>query len=386
MNEGQYVFSQVAKILPQRIFDELVDKYEGNKYSKHFSCWNQLLCMIYGQISNRESLRDLVSLINAHHQKSYHLGFGKNVSLNNFAHANEHRDPRIFEEFMIRMIELAKVIVSPKIFEVKGKIYALDSTTVDLCLLFYWAKFRSTKRGIKIHTLFDSQALIPVLINITEARVHDVNILDSINFEAGSYYVMDKAYLDFKRLYRIDNHEAFFVTRIKKNTKYRIVNKMDFKKGTGVKFDHAIKLIGKIVKKYNPKNLRKVRFYDEENKKTFEFVTNNFLLKPEEIALLYKQRWSVELFFKWIKQHLKIEKYWGRNENAVRIQVYCAVITYCLIAILGSTLKTEKSTYEIIRILSGSLMDKTPINKLLTNEQKITHYNDAPEQAILLGF
>lgn len=339
MKKSSFVFSQLIKFLDNHKFEDFVAHYDGDKYTQHFSCWNQLLCMIYGQLSNRNSLRDLISLIDAHSEKSYHLGFGKNVSLNNFSHANKNRNCKIFEDFMNRIIAIARSKVSPNEFEIEGKVYAFDSTTIDLCLLFYWAKFRSTKCGIKVHTLFDTQASIPVLINITEAKVHDVNMLDVIDFEKGSYYVMDKAYLDFERLFRIDNHEAYFVTRIKKNTQYSTVEKLKYEKGKGILSDKVIKLKGYYQEKSYPKNLRKVIYFDEETNKGFQFLTNNFELKAEEIALLYKQRWGVELFFKWIKQNLKIEKYWGRNENAVRIQIYCAVITYCLVAIVRAELK-----------------------------------------------
>lgn len=386
MNNGKYVFSQFVEYLPQRIFYEISQSYEGDKYSKYFTTWNQLLCMIFGQLCNRNSLRDLVSFINAHSNKAYHLGLGKSVQLSNFAYANENRNCKIFEDFMNRIIAIAKEKVVAKDFEIEGKIYAFDSSTIDLCLSFYWAKFRTTKNGIKLHALYDTQASIPVLVNITEAKLNDVNGLDFIDYEAGSYYIMDKGYVDYGRLFRIENHEAYFVTRIKKGTKYKNIKKLKYKKSTGVFGDKIIKLTGLRTQKKYPKNLRLVFFYDEESKRKYEFVSNNFLLKSEEIALLYKQRWAVELFFKWIKQHLKIKKYWGQNENAVRIQIYTAITTYCLVSVIKNELKIEKSTYEILRILSGSLLDKTPIYQLLTENGKASDDINAPEQLILLGF
>ena len=365
MNNGKYVFAQLIEFLPQRVFDRLVEKYKGNRYVKHFTCWNQLLCMVFGQLTNRDSLRDLIVIIDAHSKKTYHLGFGKTVTRSNLAKANEKRSSKIFEEFAYHLIDIARKKRANDDFMIKGKVYAFDSSTIDLCLsVFWWAKFRKNKAGIKLHTLYDVVTQIPTFIHITEATVNDVNAMDLIPYETGAYYIFDRGYIDFKRLYYITKLSAFFVTRGKSNLKFRRIysNKVD--KSTGVLCDQIGKLTGFYVSKDYPEKLRRVKFYDEETKRTFVFLTNNMELKATEIAMLYKKRWLVELFFKWIKQHLKIKSFWGISENAVRIQIYCAIISYCLVAIVGSDLKIDRSTYEILQVLGISLIDKTPINEL----------------------
>jgi len=366
MNQGKYVFSQIIEFLPQRVFDRLVSKYSGNKSVRHFTCWNQLLCMIFGQLSSRESLRDLVIVIEAHRSKSYHLGFGKNVSRSNLSKANENRNYKIFEEFAYHMISLAQSKITPNNFEIKGTIYAFDSTTIDLCLsVFWWAHFRKTKAGIKIHTLFDVNTQIPVFINISQANIHDVNAMDLINYERFAYYIFDRAYVDYERLFRITNSEAYFVVRAKSNIKFKRMYSQKTDKSTGVIFDQIGKINGFYTSQHYSEKIRLVKFFDDENQKTFFFLTNNFDLSAKEIALLYKQRWQIELFFKWIKQHLKVKTFWGTTENAVRIQINTAIITYCLVSILAEELKIERSIYEILQILSVSLLDKTPVNELL---------------------
>jgi len=366
MNQGKYVFSQVVKFLPQRVFDRVTANYQGNKSVKHFTCWNQLLCMIFGQLSARESLRDLTTTIEAHQSKSYHLGFGKSITRSNLSKANEKRNYKIFEEFANHLIGIAQLKNSNNTFDIKGNIYAFDSSTVDLCLsVFCWAHFRKTKAGIKLHTLFDINTKIPVFIHITKANIHDVNAMDVIDYEPLAYYIFDRAYVDYKRLYRITKAKAYFVVRAKSNIKFNRMysNKVD--KATGIKYDQIGKIEGFYTSKDYPKKLRKVKFVDKEDGKTLVFLTNNFELSAKDIALLYKQRWQVELFFKWIKQHLKVKTFWGRTENAVRIQINIAIITYCLISIIAKDLKTNRSIYEIIQILSASLLDKTPVNELL---------------------
>ena len=366
MNQGKYVFSQVVKFLPQRVFDRVTANYQGNKSVKHFTCWNQLLCMIFGQLSARESLRDLTTTIEAHQSKSYHLGFGKSITRSNLSKANEKRNYKIFEEFANHLIGIAQLKNSNNTFDIKGNIYAFDSSTVDLCLsVFCWAHFRKTKAGIKLHTLFDINTKIPVFIHITKANIHDVNAMDVIDYEPLAYYIFDRAYVDYKRLYRITKAKAYFVVRAKSNIKFNRMysNKVD--KATGIKYDQIGKIEGFYTSKDYPKKLRKVKFVDKEDGKTLVFLTNNFELSAKDIALLYKQRWQVELFFKWIKQHLKVKTFWGRAENAVRIQINIAIITYCLISIIAKDLKTNRSIYEIIQILSASLLDKTPVNELL---------------------
>lgn len=373
MNNGKYVFAQLIEFLPQRVFDRLVEQYTGNKYVKHFTCWNQLLCMVFGQLTNRDSLRDLIVIIDAHSKKTYHLGFGKTVTRSNLAKANEKRSSKIFEEFAYYLIDIARKKRANDDFMIKGKVYAFDSSTIDLCLsVFWWAKFRKKKAGIKLHTLYDVVTQIPTFIHITAATVNDVNAMDLIPYETGAYYIFDRGYIDFKRLYYITKLSAFFVTRGKSNLKFRRIysNKVD--KSTGVLCDQIGKLTGFYVSKDYPEKLRRVKFYDEETKRTFVFLTNNMELKATEIAMLYKKRWLVELFFKWIKQHLKIKSFWGTSENAVRIQIYSAIISYCLVAIVGSDLKIDRSTYEILQVLGISLLDKTPVNELF---EKIDYNN-----------
>jgi hypothetical protein len=366
MNQGKYVFSQLIEFLPQRVFDRITNKYSGNKSIKHFTCWNQLLCMVFGQLSYRESLRDLIIVIEAHKSKVYHLGFGKNVSRSNLSKSNENRNYKIFEEFSSHLISLAQSKLNDKNFEIQGKIYAFDSSTIDLCIsVFCWAHFRKTKAGIKLHTLFDVNRQTPVFIHITEANIHDVNAMDVIDYEPLSYYIFDRAYVDFERLYKITLAKAYFVVRAKSNVKFQRMYSNKIDKSTGIKYDQIGKINGLFTSKDYPEKIRKVKFYDQEKNKTLIFLTNNFELKSHEIALLYKQRWQVELFFKWIKQHLKVKSFWGTTENAVRIQINTAIITYCLVSIISNELKINRSIYEILQILSASLLDKTPLNELL---------------------
>ena len=323
--------------------------------------------MIFGQLTNRDSLRDLIVAIDAHSRKTYHLGFGKSVTRSNLAKANENRSSKIFEEYAYHLIAVARRKRANDNFEIKGKVYAFDSSTIDLCLsVFWWAKFRKAKGGIKLHTLFDITTQIPAFIHITEAKVNDVNAMDLIPYESDSYYIFDRGYVDFTRLHKITNHSAYFVIRAKSNLKFNRMysNKVD--KTTGVQCDQVGKLSGFYVSKQYPDKLRRVKFYDEETKRIFVFLTNNFELSAVHIALLYKNRWQVELFFKWIKQHLKIKCFWGTSENAVRIQIYTAIISYCLVSIVGYDLKIDRSTYEILQVLGISLLDKTPVNELFT--------------------
>ncbi len=368
MNNGKYVYAQVIEFLPQWLFDNYVQKYEGNKYVKHFTCWNQLLVMVFGQLTNRDSLRDLIVAIDAHSKKSYHLGFGKSVTRSNLSKANENRDCRIFEEFAYHLIDVARKKRSNNDFEIKGKVYAFDSTTIDLCLsVFWWAKFRKHKGGIKIHTLYDITTQIPVFLHITAATVNDMNAMDVIPYEVGAYYIFDRGYVDFTRLYKITQLDSYFVVRAKKNLQFEVTASNDVDESTGVLRDQTGFLKGYYPSKYYPEKFRRVAYYDKDMNRTFIFLTNNFELSATQIALLYKNRWQIELFFKWIKQHLKIKSFWGTSENAVRIQIYCAIIAYCLVAIVGHDLQINRSTYEILQILGISLLDKTPINELFTN-------------------
>ena len=373
MNSRKYVFSQLVEFLPQRVFDTITSRYQGNKYVRHFSCWDQLLCMIFGQLANRDSLRDLIVVLNAHSRKLYHLGLGKSVTRSNLSKANERRNYRIFEDFAYHLIGIARKKRAKKDFEIKGRIYAFDSSTIDLCLsVFWWATFRKKKAGIKLHTLYEITTQIPAFIHITEATVNDVNAMDVIPYEAEAYYVFDRGYVDFTRLFRITLHKAWFVVRAKSNLKFNRMYSKEVNKTTGVLCDQIGKLSGVKTSKQYPEKIRRVKFYDAETKKTFVFITNNMDLNALHIALLYKNRWQVELFFKWIKQHLKIKSFWGTTENAVRIQIYSAIITYCLVSIVGAELKVELSTYEILQIAGVSLLDKTPVDELI---KKIDYKN-----------
>lgn len=371
MNQGKYVFAQLTEFLPRRKFDRVVKKYNGNKYTKGLSCWNQMLIMIFGQLTSRESMRDLMLSLEPQRSKFYHLGFGNTISRRNLGNANDKRDYRIFEEFAYILIDKARKTCYNQDFEIKvdGNVYALDSSTVDLCMnIFWWAKFRSTKSGIKLHTLFDVKSSIPSFLYISEAKLHDVKVLDFLNYEPESFYIMDKAYVDYKRLNILHKCNAYFVTRAKSNMRYRRIYSRKSDKTNGIRYDQIGKLVGTRSKNLYPDKIRRIKFYDSENERSFIFITNNMTIDATEIAALYKERWKVELFFKWIKQHLKVKSFWGQNPNAVKIQIYCAIIAYCLVAICGSELKSKRKIYEILQILSISLFDKTPVKEMVTNK------------------
>jgi hypothetical protein len=368
MNQGKYVFTQIATFLPQRVFDRIVKEYNGNYRVRHFTCWNQMMAMMFGQLSNRDSLRDLVLTINAHPSKLYHMGFGKSISKSNLALANEQRPFEIYEAFAYHLIgEARKICLNIDIeFSFSDAVYAFDSTTIDLCLnTFCWATFRRAKGAVKIHTQYDIRTSIPVFMEVTPASVHDVNAMDLITYEKGSFYIFDRGYLDYERLYFIHRALSFFVIRAKNNLKFKRIYSNKIDKNTGVKYDQIGELTGFYSLQGYPEKIRKIKFYDAGQNRTLIFLTNNLILPPEEIAKLYKNRWKIELFFKWIKQHLRITEFWGRTENAVKTQVYIAVITYTLITIIKQKLKTKYSTYETLQILGASLLDKTSIQDLL---------------------
>ena len=369
MNQGKYVFAQITEFLPRRVFDRIVKAHGGNRYVKSFTCWNQMLCMLFGQLASRESMRDLMLGLEAHRSKYYHLGFGTTVSRRNLGTANKKRSHKIFEEFAYVLIGEARRSSYRDDFEIdiEGNVYALDSSTIDLCLsVFWWAEFRKAKGGIKLHTLYDVRTSVPSFLHISRASLHDVNVLDILTYEAGSFYVMDKAYIDFARLYAVHLQKAFFVTRAKSNMRFKRMYSSAADRAKGVKYDQIGRLEGHYSKKGYPEKLRRIKYHDAESDREFVFLTNNTDLDALEIALLYKKRWEVELFFKWMKQHLKIKSFWGTTMNAVKIQVYCAVITYCLVAIIGNKLKSGHSIYEILQILNMSLLDKTPVREILT--------------------
>jgi len=370
MNSGKYIFSQLTEFLPRRVFDGIVENYDGNKKVRSFTCWNQMLCMLFGQLTSRDSMRDLLLSLEAHKLKYYHLGFGKSVSRTNLGKANRNRDYKIFEEFASVLIAEARNSYYKNDFEIniKGNVYAFDSSTIDLCLsVFWWAEFRKRKGGIKLHTLYDVKTSIPSFILITTAKVHDVNAMDYLEYEQGSFYIFDRGYVDFSRLYRITLCKAWFVTRAKSNFKFNRMYSRPVDKSTGVICDQIGTLDGFYAKKDYPEKLRRIKYYDGELDRIFVFITNNMDLEAFEIALLYKNRWKVELFFKWIKQHLKVKSFWGTTMNAVKIQVYCAIITYCLVAIVAYKLKVDRPIYEILQIFSISLLGKTPVKEILTS-------------------
>ena len=371
----------MVEFLDNYKFLRIVKKYDGNKYVKHFTCWNQLLTLMFGQLCNRESLRDLIVALNAHQEKCYHLGVGKHVTRSNLAKANENRDYRIFEDFAFHMISEARKKRVNDIFKLNGNVYAFDSTTIDLCLkLFPWANFSTYKGGIKIHTLYDVETQVPAFIHITEAKINDVRAMDVITYESGSFYVFDRAYNDYHRLYKIHMMDSFFVVRAKTNIKARVL-KWKRRLPKNILSDCEIELTGFYTQKSYPETIRLVRFWDEEDEREFVYLTNAKHIPALQVAELYKNRWQVELFFKWLKQHLKIKKFWGTSENAVKIQVYSAIIAYCLVAIMQHDMKLNRSTYEVLQILGISLTDKTPLRNLFSK----TKFNDVKEQSGLDG-
>ena len=375
MYNFKYVFAQIVAFLNRSKFNRIVQKYEGDKYVKHFTCWNQLLAMMFGQLCNRSSLRDLITILEAHSSKCYHLGLGRNISKTNLAYANQNRDYRIFEEFAYYLISEAREKRKTNIFNIGGSVYAFDSTTIDLCLsVFWWAKFRKKKGGIKVHTLYDVETQIPAFIHITNASVHDSKTMSEIPYEQGSYYVFDRAYNNFKELYHIALIDAYFVVRAKKNLQCKMV-KWKRRMPRNVLSDAVVELTGYYPCKFYPKKLRIVRYYDEEQKREFTFITNALHLSSLQVAELYRNRWQVELFFKWLKQHLKIKKFWGTTENAVRIQIYYAICAYCLVAIIQHDMKLERTTYEVLQILGVSLTDTTSLKDLF-DKTKSQNFNE----------
>lgn len=374
MLTGKYVFAQIIEFLPQKTFQRIVMKYQGDKYIKSFSCWNQLLIMMYGQLSGCESLRELVCITTAHSPKSYHLGFGKSlITRSNLAKANANRNCKIFEEFAYKMISIAQGKRITREFEICGRFYAFDSATIDLCLnLFWWASFRKAKGGIKVHTLYDVVTQIPTFIHITEAKVNDMNAMDEIPYEPNAYYIFDRGYFDLARLFTINLIGSNFIIRERGQLQYEIIEGEDLLEGSdNILYDQTIRLTGLQTRKKYPVLLRRVGYYSVEHKRTFTYLTNNFGISAGYIALLYKNRWQVELFFKWIKQHLHIKSFWGVTENAVRIQIYAAITTYCLVAIIEHDLRLNRSTFDVLRILSVSLFDKTSIKELFEGPEPV---------------
>jgi hypothetical protein len=374
MNQGKYIFSQIIGLISHKQFQTLVRRHKGDYKVKDFSCWKQYLCMAFGQLTHRESLSDTILCLKANADKTYHLGMGDVVAKSTLSTANENRSYLIYRDLALLLIKQAKQLYlgdSDLEIELENNVFAIDATTIDLCLsTFYWATFRSTKGGIKLHTQLDLKTSIPEFIYFSPASVHDVNALDFISFEANSFYIMDRGYVDYKRLYRVHQWNAFFVTRAKDNMNYRRLYSHAVDKTKGVLCDQTILLNGYYAAKDYPQKMRRIKFYDNESGKTFIFLTNNFHLTASEIAQLYKHRWKIELFFKWIKQHLKIKSFWGQSENAVKTQVWIAVSVYVLVAIAKKKFMLQQSLYEILQILSISIFERMPINQLFQQTQK----------------
>lgn len=373
MNQGKYVFSQIMGLISHKQFQTLVNRYSGDYKVKDFSCWKQYLCMAFGQLTHRESLSDTMMCLQANADKMYHLGIGEVVAKSTLTKANENRDYQIYQGLAMQLIKEAKQLyLGDDDLEVplKNNVFAIDATTIDLCLsTFHWATFRSTKAGIKLHTQIDLKTAIPEFILFSNASVHDVNVLDVISFEASSFYIMDRGYVDYKRLYRVHQSNAFFVTRAKDNMNYRRLYSKAVDKNKGVLYDQTIMLNGYYSVKDYPAKMRRIKFYDEQTNSVLIFLTNNFDLAATDIAQLYKHRWKIELFFKWIKQHLKIKSFWGHSENAVKTQVWIAISIYVLVAIAKKRFMLQQSLYEILQILSISIFERMPINQLFQQTQ-----------------
>ena len=371
MNSGNTLFSQLIDFMPVYEFRKCVKLYKGNYKVKSFSCWDQFLCMAFAQLTYRESLRDIQVCLRVAKNKLYHMGIRGKVSRNTLANANKVRDWRIYADFAQVLIAEARKLYSGEDFGIQldQTAYALDSTVIDLCLsLFPWAKFRKRKGAVKMHTLLDLRGSIPTLVIITHGKVHDVNILDDLPLEPGAIYIMDRAYLDFARLYKFTRSSAFFVTRAKKNFKFkRLYYSRAVDKRAGVQCDQIILLKSFYPQKDYPEKLRRIRYFDAETDKRLVFLTNNFTLSARTIAKLYRCRWQVELFFKWIKQHLRIKAFYGTSENAVKTQIWIAISVYVLVAIIKKRLKLKHSLYTILQILNLHLFEKTPLLQALSH-------------------
>jgi len=369
MFAGRLIFKQVMDHMPLPVFRRCVEKYKGDFNVKTFSCLDQFLCMAFAQITHRESLRDIEICLRSQKKKLYHMGIRGRVSRSTLAEANEKRDWRIYAEFAQSLIGTARELYREDSFleELNETVYALDATTIDLCLsVFPWAPFRKNKAAVKLHTLLDLRGNIPTFIHISDGKLHDVNALDLLRLEAGAYYVMDRGYLDFERLYAFNQIPAFFVTRAKSNMKFKRRYSHPVDKSTGLRCDQTITLTGFYTSKHYPDTLRRVKFKDANTGKTLVFLTNNFTLPALTIAQLYHSRWQVELFFKWIKQHLRIKRFYGTSENAVKTQVWIAVSVYILVAIMKKRLNLQESLYTILQILSLSVFKKIELYQLVT--------------------
>lgn len=388
MNTGRTIFSQLMDHVPFHEFCKCVKRYNGDRKVKRFSCWEQFLCMSFAQLTYRESLRAIQESFRAVGKKLYHMGIRGRVSRNTLANANQVRDWRIYADFAQGLIQTARKLYANESFgiELTETVYALDATIIDLCLsLFPWARFRKRKGAVKLHTLLDLRGSIPSLIVITHGKIHDVNMLDDLFIEAGAIYIMDRGYLDFARLYKIHTSSAFFIIRAKSNFKFRRLYSVPIEKNSGVKSDQVIMLTGFYTKQDYPERLRRIRYFDATTNRYFVFLTNNFKLPAQTIADLYRYRWRVELFFKWIKQHLRIKAFYGTSENAVKTQIWIAISIYVLVAIVKKRLNLSASLYTILQILSITLLEKTPILQALTNIDPAISQDDICNQLDLFS-
>lgn len=390
MYQGKYVFPQIMETVVRYQFDQCVIRYKGKYRVKNFSCWEQFLCLCFGQLSFRRSLRDIVVCLTAHQRKLYHLGFCSPVYLPTLAKANEHRDWRIYRDYAIILIGEARRLYADDqsaIAEIESAAYAVDSTTIELSLsLFPWARLKKKRAAIKLNVGLGLQGNIPSFFSISSGKEHDVYFMDQIVYEAGAYYIFDRGYLDFARLFAIHKAKAFFVIKAKRNWSFRRLYSRPVDKTTGVRCDQTVILTGYYGTKHYPDKLRRIKYFDCETGKYYVFITNNFDLSPRTIADLYKNRWQIELFFKWIKQHLSVESFWGRSSNAVKTQVCVALCAYLLVAILKKKLRIDRNMYEILQILSVSQFDKSPIGKLISSHQSQIPEQDFSKQAKLWDF
>jgi hypothetical protein len=386
MNAGKSIFSQLMDFLPAPEFRQCVERYRGDYKLKSFSCWDQFLCMAFAQLTYRESLRDIEACLRAQQARLYHMGIRGRVSRNTLANANSVRDWRIYSDFAHLLISHARELYRHDDFSLalQQTVYALDATTIDLCLsLFPWAKFRKRKGAVKLHTLLDLRGNIPTVIIITHGLIHEVNILEQLTFEAGAFYLMDRAYLDFPRLHRLHLASAFFVTRARKRFDCQRLYSSPVDRTTGIMCDQIVTLSNPVPRAGFPDKLRRIRYFDPQQERRLVFLTNNFTLPPLTVAQLYRSRWQVELFFKWIKQHLRIKKFYGTSENALKTQIWIAISVYVLVAIVKKQLKLEGSLYRILQILSVTLFEKTPILEALSLSQYEMELTTPCKQLIL---
>lgn len=383
MHVGKFVFSQVIDHLPMHTFRRYVHRYQGDRYIKSFSCLDQYLCMAFAQLTYRESLRDIEACLRAQNSKLYHMGIRGTVSRTTLADANERRDWRMYADFAHALIRIARPLYADQDLglDLDNTVYALDASTIDLCLsVFPWALFRSTKSAVKLHTLLDLRGNIPTFLYISNGKLHDVNILDLLLPEPGAFYIMDRGYVDFKRLFVLNTGGAFFVIRTKSNTRYKRRYSHPVDPDSGVKVDQTIVLTGAHSKTDYPQPLRCVKYCDPKTGKTFNFLTNHFAIPAQTVADLYRYRWQVELFFKWIKQHLRIKSFFGTSENAVKSQIWIAVSVYVSVAIIKKQLQLDADLYRILQVLSVTLFERMPLQQILSDTDYNTQDHDNPNQ------